>query len=313
MRKRSLIILLVTLLIFISSISIASATYYHNGVGYKDIAEKVFTYHYFNGTIKEKDVDIRGNIIRYLVDVNGTTFYLRYNVHNYKKEFYVGDKVTIYGSAVNHKDNMHEMHSFEFNGKYYTSLKGGRKFPNIYLGGTFDQGIKLAIRRGNSSTTNQASDSMSILNGTIITGSGADDKTKCAIYVGKEYSGKNVKISVLYSSEGENLNKGRKVDKKVSSSGEITVYSKEAFANYPDRAKITIYTHNGKKIDTTIVTLAENSEPQSFDFSNDPKPRKEDPKYASNGAKFVGYAGDGSWANYYKNGHYYTVDGDQID
>ena len=40
---------------------------------------------------------------------------------------------------------------------------------------------------------------------------------------------------------------------------------------------------------------------------------KGDPLYAANGAKFVGYAGDGSWANYYKDGHYYDVDGIQID
>lgn len=38
-----------------------------------------------------------------------------------------------------------------------------------------------------------------------------------------------------------------------------------------------------------------------------------DPLYAANGAKFVGYAGDGTWANYYKDGHYYDVDGVQID
>ena len=38
-----------------------------------------------------------------------------------------------------------------------------------------------------------------------------------------------------------------------------------------------------------------------------------DPKYASNGAEFVGYAGDGGWANYIKDGHYYDVDGVQID
>ena len=106
---------------------------------------------------------------------------------------------------------------------------------------------------------------------------------------------------------------GKKVDKKVSNAGEITVYSKDAFEYYPDKAKITIYDSKGNKLDTTTVTLAENSEPQSFDFSSDSRPRKEDPKYASNGAKFIGYAGDGSWANYYKDGHYYDVDGEQID
>ena len=160
MKKKILIMLLVFLLIILSSLSIASATYYHDGVGYKDIAKEVFTYNYFNGTIKEKYVILPGDNVEYLVDVNGTTFYLKYNIHDYKKVFNVGDKVTIYGSAVNHKDNMHSMHSWEFNGRYSNS----QKFPMIYLGGDFKNGIRLAegVRGGNSYSSSSSSSNKGI-------------------------------------------------------------------------------------------------------------------------------------------------------
>lgn len=266
MCNKSLIILLISLFILFSSINSISA--------YDYAWEKYYdNYHDFNGTIV--DMDNKGN---YLIDVKGTTFYA-YTPNTYET-FYIGDKVTIHGNAYNEKRNMHWMGS-EFHAKY-----DGKRIPTIHMtyGSVIVNGhresagnMKLAdgfVRGGSSSTTNHASGSMSILNGTIITGSSSDDKTKCTIYVGKEYSGKNIKISVLYSRDGKNLNKGLKVDKKVSSSGEITVYSKDAFAKYPDKAKITIYSHKGKKIDTTIVTLAENSKPQPFDFSSDSKPRK---------------------------------------
>lgn len=110
------------------------------------------------------------------------------------------------------------------------------------------------------------SSSISIKKATITTGSKMDDKTKCTVFVGKEYAGQSLKISVLYSSGDENLNKGLKVDKKVSDSGTITVYSKNAFEVYPDKAKITIYDSKKNKIDTKTVKLSENSKPQSFTF-----------------------------------------------
>lgn len=109
-------------------------------------------------------------------------------------------------------------------------------------------------------------DLMSIKKCTITTGSYSDDKTKCTVDVGKEFAGENVKISVLYSAADEDLNKGLIVDKKVSDSGKITVYSKDAFEYYPDKAKITIYDSDGKKLDTKTVNLLENSNPQSFNF-----------------------------------------------
>ena len=157
-----------------------------------------------------------------------------------------------------------------------------------------------------------SSSSMSILKATVSTPS-IGEKTKCTVFLGTEHSGESVKISVLYSCDGENLNKGIKVDNEVSNTGEITVYSKDSFDEYPDKAIITIYDSNKNKLDEKTVTLNQGSEPQDFKFSGYPKPRNGDPKYASNGAEFVGYAGDGGWANYIKDGHYYDVDGVQID
>lgn len=109
-------------------------------------------------------------------------------------------------------------------------------------------------------------DLMSIKKCTITTGSDIDDKTKCTVDVGKEFAGENVKISVLYSADDKDLNKGLKVDKKVNDSGKITVYSKDAFEVYPDKAKITIFDSDGKELDTKTVNLVENDKPQSFSF-----------------------------------------------
>ena len=118
----------------------------------------------------------------------------------------------------------------------------------------------------NNNLTILESSPMSIKKVTIATGSSIDDKSKCTVYAGKEYAGQSVKISVLYSDGNKNLNKGLKVDKKVSDSGTIVVYSKDPFDVYPDKAKITIYDSHENKIDTKTVKLSQNSKPQSFTF-----------------------------------------------
>ena len=308
MSKKNLIILLITLLIAVPFISMASATYYHDEVGYKDVAKDVFNCKYFNGTIVDKYVDDAGYYRTYLVDVNGTTFYLNYNMYSCKKEFYIGDKVTIYGSAVNHEDNMHMMDSYEFNGKYKSdSYSSAKKFPRIYL---CDYKIRLAdgfdrSQSSSTTTTDRYNQAIRILKATIVSGEYQKDQTNCTVFVGKAYAGESVKISVLYSYNGKKLNQGNKVPKTVSDSGKIKVPTLNVLTDYPDKAIITIYDSNGNKLDTQTVTLEPNSEPQTFKFFDDPE-------YASNGAQFVGYAGDGTWANYYKDGHYYTVDGDLI-
>ena len=114
-----------------------------------------------------------------------------------------------------------------------------------------------------------ATSSMRILSGTIVTGEYVDDKTKCTVCVGKKFAGKRVRISVIYSNDGEKLNRGIKVPKKISKSGLITVYSKDAFEVFPDKAKITIYDMHKNKLDTKTVTLVPNSKSQCFNYSGD--------------------------------------------
>ena len=105
---------------------------------------------------------------------------------------------------------------------------------------------------------------MAINGGTISTGSAKSDKTYCSVYVGSGYAGENVKISVLYSRDGKNLNQGNIVPKTVDSEGYVSVPSAKAFKKYPDEAYITLYDSNGNTIDTQSVSLSPKSGSQSF-------------------------------------------------
>ena len=103
-----------------------------------------------------------------------------------------------------------------------------------------------------------------IHDGYISTGSAKSDKTYCHVNVGSGYAGENVKISVLYSRDGTNLNKGNIVPKTVDSDGYVSVASAEAFKKYPDEAFITIYDSDGSTIDTKTVYLDPTSGTQYF-------------------------------------------------
>lgn len=105
---------------------------------------------------------------------------------------------------------------------------------------------------------------MRILGGSFSTGSSLSDKTYCSVYVGEEYAGENVKISVLYSRDGSNLNHGNVVPKTVSNDGYISVPSAYAFDKYPDNGFITIYDSNGNVLDTLDVSMSETSGKQTF-------------------------------------------------
>ena len=105
---------------------------------------------------------------------------------------------------------------------------------------------------------------MKIISGSFSTGSSLNDKTYCSVYVGKQYAGENVKISVLYSRDGSNLNKGNIVPKTVDSDGYISVPSADSFKYYPDRGFITIYDSNGNVLDTLDVSMSPKAGTQSF-------------------------------------------------
>ena len=103
-----------------------------------------------------------------------------------------------------------------------------------------------------------------IISGSFSTGSSASDKTYCTVYVGSEHAGEKVKISVLYSNNGNTLNQGKIVPKTVSSDGYVKVASASAFDYYPDEAYITLYDSNGDVLDTKTVYLYANSGKQTF-------------------------------------------------
>ena len=313
--KKRLMILLVSLLFVFSLFSIVSSVDAILWVG--NTPDYYWQYHYFNGTIVDKEVckepHMGTHYYNYLIDVDGTTFFLHgyyYGHQEYVGNFNIGDKVTIYGNTIKEERNMHRMDSYDFNGKYKGhDYNSNKRFPEIWIGNKklrlADGSIGSQSSSTTTMTTNRYLNSMNILKATITTGSHKEDKTLCTIFVGKGYAGEPVHISVLYSRDGKKLNEGNIVPKNVTNSGEINVSSLKAFEKYPDKAKITIYDNEKNKLDTQTVTLEENSGSQTFKFFDDPE-------YASNGAKFVGYAGDGTWANYYKDGHYYTVDGELI-
>lgn len=114
------------------------------------------------------------------------------------------------------------------------------------------------------STKTAKSDQMKIQSGSFSTGSSASDKTYCSVYVGSKYAGESVKISVLYSYNGDTLNQGNIVPKTVSSDGYIEVPTAYALDYYPDDAYITIYDSDGNILDTQEVYLNPTSGKQTF-------------------------------------------------
>lgn len=105
---------------------------------------------------------------------------------------------------------------------------------------------------------------MKILSGSFSTGSSLGDKTWCSVYVGEQYAGEDVKISVLYSRDGSNLNQGKIVPKTVGSDGTVSVPSADAFKYFPDHAVVTIYDSNGDILDTQEVIMSAKSGTQTF-------------------------------------------------
>lgn len=105
---------------------------------------------------------------------------------------------------------------------------------------------------------------LEIISGSFYTGSSLSDKTKCTVFVGSEHAGRQVKISVLYSRNGNNLNQGKIVPVTVDNSGYVTVYSADAFKYYPDNAYITLYDANGNIEDTRNVYMDASGGTQNF-------------------------------------------------
>lgn len=147
---------------------------------------------------------------------------------------------------------------------YFFDTPFGDDLDSAIYHETLDSSGSSSSSSSSSASTASSSGSMSILSGTISTGSDPSDKTYCKVYVGSEYAGESVKISVLYSRDGSNLNQGNIVPKTVDSNGYVSVPSAYAFDKYPDNAYITIYDSNGAPVDTKTVSLKVESGSQSF-------------------------------------------------
>ncbi|MDO5824782.1 MAG: zinc ribbon domain-containing protein [Methanosphaera sp.] len=120
------------------------------------------------------------------------------------------------------------------------------------------------VSQKTSSDSTTQTTPLKIISGSFYTGSSLSDKTKCNVFVGREHSGQNVKISVLYSRNGKNLNQGKVVPVTVDSSGYVTVSSADAFRYYPDNGYITLYDSSGVIQDTRNVYMDAKSGTQTF-------------------------------------------------
>ena len=94
-----------------------------------------------------------------------------------------------------------------------------------------------------------------IINTTFTTGHSLDAKTVCTINVGSNHSSENVTVTVKYSRDGTDLNKGDKSKETVDLNGDIICESEDSFKLYPDRAVVTLYDDEGNKLDSADITL----------------------------------------------------------
>ena len=127
-----------------------------------------------------------------------------------------------------------------------------------------DNSINRADDNAVNQTTEDTTPKMEILSGSFSTGSSKSDKTYCSVYVGEQYAGEKVKISVLYSRDGSTLNQGNIVPKTVDNSGYVSVPSANAFKYYPDNAYVTLYDSDENVLDTQEVYLTPESGTQTF-------------------------------------------------
>ncbi len=108
------------------------------------------------------------------------------------------------------------------------------------------------------------SSNMMILGGSFYTGQYLSDKTYAHIYVGTQYAGQQVKITTIWSRNGNNLNNGNILTRPVDYDGYVNFNSASAFKHYPDHAFVKLFDLNGNLIDTVDVNLSPTSGTQSF-------------------------------------------------
>lgn len=100
--------------------------------------------------------------------------------------------------------------------------------------------------------------------GIFKTGSSLDAKTNAKIYIDGGNPGESVIIKIKYYRDGNSLNTGNLVTKKIGSDGYIDINSADSYKYYPDKAYIELYDLNGKLQSTQTVTLNPDSSTQYF-------------------------------------------------
>lgn len=100
--------------------------------------------------------------------------------------------------------------------------------------------------------------------GIFKTGSSLDAKTNAKIYIDGGNPGESVIIKIKYYRDGNSLNKGNLVTKKIGNDGYIDINSADSYKYYPDKAYIELYDLNGKLQSTQTVTLNPDSSTQYF-------------------------------------------------
>ncbi|WP_406536109.1 hypothetical protein [Methanobrevibacter sp.] len=100
--------------------------------------------------------------------------------------------------------------------------------------------------------------------GIFKTGSSFDAKTNAKIYIDGGNPGESVIIKIKYYRDGNSLNKGNLVTKKIGNDGYIDINSADSYKYYPDKAYIELYDLNGKLQSTQTVTLNPDSSTQYF-------------------------------------------------
>ena len=100
--------------------------------------------------------------------------------------------------------------------------------------------------------------------GIFKTGSSLDAKTNAKIYIDGGNPGESVIIKIKYYRDGNSLNKGNLVTKKIGSDGYIDINSADSYKYYPDKAYIELYDLDGKLQSTQTVTLNPDSSTQYF-------------------------------------------------
>jgi len=242
------------------------------------------------------DVPVGSNfVLKKSHNSNPDNLFVQYNNNGEHSEivaFQVGnnlseDKVTSLGEFVEASGDLRIYRNGSDNDGFYMVFKEGVDANIIIYGGDLDilkamadsfkchnfsviydepEASQSTPETSEVSSTHEVSGSgaLSIISGSISTGSGLSDKTHARVFVGTAHSGEHVKIQVFYSRDGEDLNKGNIVDKTVDSNGYIEVARAKAFKYYPDHAEINIYDKNMGLLDYLDVGLKPESGTQTF-------------------------------------------------